>query len=146
MRSKRVIAAARSSGLLRSKKMPVTPSTIVSTAPPARYAMVGRPAAAISARHAKIFFAGKYRAPGSGRPSALLQHPRAGPGRRRLGRLSHEACSIRPVTDDQQPTSQQRARLDGKIDALVGNQPREHQIVIVLFREGGNDQDQWAGE
>ena len=55
-------------------------------------------------------------------------HGGSGPG--------HEPGAIGSVANDQQAPPEYGAGVDGQIDALVRDQSRQHEIVVLLLRRG----------
>ena len=125
-------AAASDSASGSSKNAPVSRSTIVSSAPPARYAMVGRPAAPPPAGPVRNLLRREES------PRARCRGVRQAVRRRRIRaawcccRAPARAIAVRPAPfpRPRDCTPANAGSADGEIDTLIGQQPRcDHEVI-----------------
>ena len=83
--------------------------------------------------HAEILFAGEQQ--GTTAAGIMFYFGIRKPAEKTYGWASAglQTIPIGPVTDDEQPSTQQIAGLHRKIDVFIGNQPRQNKLVVFLF-------------
>ena len=137
-------APARLSTVCAAKKTPVRPATTVSSAPPAAKATTaGVPAAmALQGSQPEVLLSGEDQRAGRAQRNRGTSARGTRPAKRTVGPAeSLQPGAVGALARDQQGHPQAVRRLDGEVDALVGQQPRQHQERAGRGAQGGDHRE-----
>ena len=92
-------------------------------------------------RHPKVLLSRKKEGAAAGRVVLHLGVGKAAQELNCWSSLGLQPITVRPIADNQQTPPQPRAGFDCNVDALVGDQSSQHQVVVLLLCGGSEPVD-----